>query len=123
MSDFERIGGERALRAIVDEFVDRCFDDLMIGFMFRRARRERVKTFEYQHAAAHLGGPGSYEGRPLTAAHAAHRIMGGQFLRRLTILREVLETHGVPGDVREGWLTYHESLRSEVTADVGSECR
>ena len=95
----------------------------VVGLLLRRAQRERVKTFEYQHAAAHLGAPVTYEGRPIAAAHAPHRIMGGQFLRRLTILREVLDAHGVPDDVRAGWLAYHESLRGEVTADIGSECR
>jgi hypothetical protein len=35
--------------------VDRTFDDMMIGFFFARASRERVKEFEYQHAAAFLG--------------------------------------------------------------------
>ncbi|MEM1414572.1 MAG: group 1 truncated hemoglobin [Myxococcota bacterium] len=123
MTAFERIGGEPALRAIVDAFVDRCFDDLMIGFMFRRASRERVKTFEYQHAAEQLGAGVRYEGRPLAAAHASHRIMGGQFLRRLTILRQVLDERGVPADIRDAWLAHHESLRHEVTADHGSECR
>lgn len=122
-SDFERVGGEAGLRAIIDEFVDRMFDDIMIGFMFRRASRERIKEMEYQHAAEHLGGPVRYRGRPLREAHAPHRIMGGQFARRSKILSDVLVAHGVPDDIREAWLAHVESLRGEITADRGSECR
>ena len=59
---FERLGGEPALRAIIDDFVDRVFDDIMIGFFFRNADRRRIKELEYQHAAEHLGGPVRYRG-------------------------------------------------------------
>lgn len=121
-SDFERIGGEPALRAIVDRFVDRCFDDVMIGFLFQRASRERIKRFEYQHAAEFLGAGSSYEGRPIDAAHAAHRILGGHFDRRLRILRDAIEAHGVPEDVRDRWLAHQESLRALVTPDAAGTC-
>ena len=62
---FDRLGGEPALRAIIDRFVDRLFDDLMIGYLFRAADRERVKAKEYEFAARHLGAPEAYTGRPL----------------------------------------------------------
>jgi hemoglobin len=121
-SAFERIG-EEELRAIIHDFVGRLFSDLMIGFFFRRASRERIEEMEYQHAAEHLGGPIAYGGRPLADAHAAHRIMGGHFERRKKILSDVLVAHGVPDDVRETWLAHTESLRAEITTDPGSECR
>jgi len=122
-SDFERIGGEPALRAIIEDFVDRVFDDLMIGFFFRDASKERLREMEYQHAAAHLGADVVYRGRPLRAAHRAHRIMGGHFERRKKLLRDVLTAHDVGPKVRERWIAHTESLRAEITADPGSECR
>src|SRR5690606_20124106 len=122
-SDFERVGGEAGLRAIIDEFVDRAFDGIMIGFFFRRSSRERIKEMEYQHAAEHLGGPVQYGGRPIPEAHAAHRIMGGHFARRSKILSDVLVKHGAPEDVRARWLAHIESPRPHVTSDRGSECR
>ena len=122
-SAYERIGGEPALRAIIDDFVDRMFDDVMIGFFFRDASRERIKEMEFQHAAEHLGADIEYGGRPLRAAHAKHRIMGGQFERRKKILADTLAAHGVPPEVIDGWLAHVESLRGEITGDPGSECR
>ena len=122
-SAYDQIGAEPALRAIIVEFVDRMFDDMMIGFHFRAADRDRIKEMEFQHAAAHLGGPVVYEGRPLRAAHAAHRIMGGQFERRKKILSDVLVKHGVSDVIREAWMASIESLRGEITGDAGSECR
>lgn len=119
---FEDLGGEPALRRIIDRFVDRVFDDVMIGFFFRNARRERIKQKEYEHAAEHLGAGVAYTGRPLDEAHRAHPIMGGQFARRLTILKETLDEAGVPAHVKQHWLSHTESLRPLITADAGGEC-
>jgi truncated hemoglobin YjbI len=118
-SGWDRIGGEPALRAIVDDFVARMFGDPMIGFFFREATQKRIAELEYQHAAEWLGGPVKYKGRPLDQAHAKHRIMGGQFDRRKEILRQTLARHGVPPDLAEAWLAHVESLRGTIT---GTHC-
>ena len=122
-SDFERIGGEAPLRTIIDDFVERVFDDIMIGFFFRNASKERLREMEYQHAAEHLGGGVEYGGRPMRVAHGPHRIMGGHFERRKKLLSDVLTAHGVEDDVRERWIAHTESLRADITSDAGSECR
>lgn len=122
INDFERIGGEAKLRALIHDFVDGCFDDMMIGFLFPRNKRDRVKQFEYEHAAEHLGADVTYQGRTLEKAHGAHRIMGGQFDRRLTILKNTLSAHDVPTDIAERWTGYHESLRARITGDAKGEC-
>ena len=119
---FERLGGEPVLRAVIDEFVDRVFADVMIGFHFRGADPARIKRFEYQFAAGFLGAPGAYEGRPLDVAHAPHPITGGQFHRRLQILREVLAAHGVAPEVVEAWMEHSEEQRPLITRDPGSRC-
>ncbi len=123
MTLYEELGGDGALRAIVDDFIDRCFDDVMIGFLFQRAERDRIKRFEAQHAAKVLGGPVSYEGRPLDVAHRPHRILGGQFDRRKQILKETLRDHGAPPAVVERWISHQDSLRHLITRDPDSNCR
>jgi hemoglobin len=121
-SDLERLGGEQALREIVEDFVDRVIADLMIGFHFRGVDKARLCQLEFEFARAHLGGKDSYSGRPLRNAHAPHRIMGGQFNRRLRILDKTLEDHAVPRDIRSSWIAHNESLRSQITADGPLEC-
>jgi len=123
MSLFEQLGGEPTLRAIVDDFVDRCFDDMMIGFLFTRAERSRIKKFEYEHAAKHLGAPIEYSGRALDEAHGPHRIFGGQFDRRRQILIETLSDHHAPDEVVDAWISHQDSLRALITKDPDSNCR
>src|SRR5690606_27282992 len=47
----EELGGEPALRLLINHFIDRVFEDPMIGCLFRSATRERIKEMEYQFAA------------------------------------------------------------------------
>lgn len=123
MSHFEELGGEPKLRAIVDDFVDRCFEDTMIGFLFARADRDRIKRFEYQHAAEHLGADIAYQGKPLDVAHGPHRIFGGQFSRRRQILIETLRDHEAPEGVIDAWIAHQDSLRALITKDPDSNCQ
>ena len=122
MTDFETLGGEESLRAVIDDFVDRVFADTMIGFHFRNADPARIKKYEYQMAARMLGANVVYEGKALQKAHAPHGIMGGQFMRRQVLLRQTLESHQVDTGVTERWLAHNEALRPLITGDAGSNC-
>jgi hemoglobin len=118
---FDELGGEPELRRIIDRFIDRVFDDIMVGFLFSRANRQRIKAKEYEFAARHLGAPVAYTGRPLDAAHRPHQIFDGQFDRRSTILRETLAEFGVSERVRAHWLAHTEALRAEVVVGACNE--
>lgn len=119
---YEELGGEAKLRQIIDTFIDRVFEDRMIGFFFRHADKNRIKEMEFQLTARFLGADVEYKGRPLDEAHARHPIMGGQFARRLQLLKETLKEHGVPKHIQDAWIEHTESLRSLITRDAGSDC-
>jgi len=121
-SQFEALGGEPALRSVIDRFVDRMFDDLMIGYLFRAADRKRVKAKEYEFAAHHLGANVTYTGRALPEAHRAHRITGGQFMRRLQILKNTLAELQVPSAVAEHWVAHTLSLQTDITDNALDQC-
>jgi hemoglobin len=119
---FDRIGAD-ALRAVLGDFYGRVFGDVMIGFMFRGKDRQHLIDREYELTAALLGAPGiTYTGRPMPVAHAQHTIFGGQFERRLQLLRETLRDHAVDPDVQRAWIDHQLSLRGQITRDRGSEC-
>ncbi|HYY26137.1 MAG TPA: group 1 truncated hemoglobin [Candidatus Udaeobacter sp.] len=119
---FAQLGGEDKLREIIGAFIDRVFEDRMIGFFFRHADRNRIKEMEYQLTANFLGAGTEYQGRPLDKAHARHPIMGGHFARRRQILKETLESYGVPEPVKAAWLKHTDALRPLITPEAGSGC-
>jgi len=119
---FEQLGGEREVKIIIATFIDKVFEDRMIGFFFRNSDRQRIKDLEYQLAANFLGDRVEYQGRPLDQVHAKHPIMGGHFARRRQILAETLDFYHVPGPIKAAWLAHTDELRPLITPEQGSGC-
>ena len=122
MKPFDRIG-EAKLRAVLADFYNRVFADVMIGFMFQGKDKQHLIDREYEMTAKMLGANVAYQGRPMRTAHAQHTIFGGHFERRLQILRETLDDHHVDDEVRRVWIDHTLALREQITRDKGSECK
>lgn len=119
---YDQIGGDR-LRAVIEDFYERVFADVMIGFLFFGKDKQRLIDKEWEFTAAFLGAPDvRYTGRPIRAAHAASPILGGHFDRRLQLLRDAMAAHAVAPAVQDAWIQHTLALRAQVTADRGSEC-
>jgi hemoglobin len=118
---FDKIGPEK-LRAVIVDFYDRVFADVMIGFHFAGKDKQRLIDKEYELAARMLGAPIPYTGMTMREAHAKHGILGGQFDRRRKILEDVLEAHGIDAEVRATWIDHTNAMRSQITADKDSNC-
>lgn len=120
---FELAGGEDALRAVIEDFYDHVFDDVMIGFFFLGAEKSELVRLELEFVMRFLGADRQYTGRTLREAHKGHHIMGGQFNRRTQLLRQAMERQGLPQNVRDAWIEHTEALRSQVTRDAHGECK
>jgi len=119
---FDRIGGDE-LRAVITDFYDRLFADVMIGFLFQGKNKRTLIQREWELIARLLGADVPYTGRPMRVAHAQVPILGGHFERRLQILRHTLAGHAVEADIQNAWIRHSLALRSQVTGDQGSECK
>jgi hemoglobin len=120
---FDKIGPER-LRAVVVDFYDRVFADVMIGFHFAGKDKQRLIDTVFELAARMLGAAHiPYTGMTMRDAHARHGILGGLFDRRRKILEDVLEAHAIDPEVRATWIDHTNAMRSQITADAGSDCK
>jgi hemoglobin len=120
VTDFDRVGGESAVRQVVDRFVDRMAADSVVGFFFDGKDLFRLKAHEYEHAAGALGAAVAYTGRPIAPLHRPLRINAGQFRRRLALLRQEIDRAGIPEDVRERWLAEQRRMQHAITD--GTDC-
>lgn len=119
MTHYERVGGEAGLRPVIEDFYNRVFDDVMIGYLFRGRDRGRLVELEVQFTARALGAETVYEGRGMRQAHAGLGLQTGQFDRRHRILTETLAAHRVDPEVVEAWLGHSRALRRAVLAGGG----
>ena len=115
MSLHARLPPER-LRAVIADFYDRVFADVMIGYMFAGKDKQRLIDLEVELTSRFLGAPQRYTGRPMREAHAALKIFGGQFDRRLQILKNTLRDHAIDPDVVDAWIDHQIALRDQVVA-------
>jgi truncated hemoglobin YjbI len=120
---FEQVGGMDGLRAVLRSFYDAVFADVMIGFHFRKADKERLIEKGAELTARILGASHiQYTGMAIPEAHHKHPILGGQFERRMVLLQEAMDAHKVPPAVQDAWLDHTRALRPQVTRDAGSGC-
>jgi truncated hemoglobin YjbI len=120
MTDYERLGGDAVLTPALTDFVQRMAGDFIIGWLFEGRDLQAITRHEISFATAHLGGGGTYAGRPLGKVHQALPINRGMFRRRLSLLRTVLLEHGLPDDVVERWMAHDERLLPVISN--GAEC-
>ena len=111
----ETVGGEEQAWALLRDFYDRLFADLFVGFLFAPHDKERLVESQYAWLGANLGRRiAPYRGPSLRKSHAHLPILPGHFDRRHTILRQTLEDHGVPEELREEWLALDRTLRDTI---------
>jgi hemoglobin len=90
---FERVGGERAIGAVVQAFYGRVLADPLLAPFFEGIERDRLQRMQREFFAAALGGPILYTGRPLNVVHAGLGIRTRHLARFLEHLTATLADH------------------------------
>jgi hemoglobin len=81
---YDRLGGKKAIAAVVDEFVGRVAADARINGFFAKTASDpdRLKTFK-NHLVTQIcqasGGPCEYAGKDMKSAHMGMGISGAHF--------------------------------------------
>jgi hemoglobin len=81
---YDRLGGKKAITAVVDEFVARCAADTRINAFFAATASdpERLKKFKgnlVDQICEAGGGPCKYKGKDMKTAHAGLGVSGADF--------------------------------------------
>ncbi len=76
---FDRLGGQDAITAVVDDFVGRCASDGRINGKFARSDIPRVKRMLVDQVCEASGGPRTYTGRNMKETHFGMGVTAGEF--------------------------------------------
>lgn len=99
---YERIGGEPAIRKVVDEFVAKAAANPAVDFTRggkwnpTEGNVKVLKTHLVNFLGRAFGGPQKYTGRSMKVAHAGMMITQAQFNALAADLQTVLEANKVP---------------------------
>ena len=92
---YDKVGGEVAINAAVDEFYTRVLNDDMLKTQFDKINLARLKKHQVDFLTTALGGPDTYTGRSLEKSHAGLGITTEQFERVVDHLAATLMSLGV----------------------------
>jgi hemoglobin len=99
VSDYDTIGGGPAVSAVVNDFYVRVLGDPQLAPYFEEVDMARLKRHQVLLVSQVLGGPDSYEGRPLAEAHDGLGIDHDDFTAVAGHLTAALRDAGVPEDI------------------------
>lgn len=132
---YERIGGEKGVQAIVDDFVPRVLADPRVNWERKGITRgganpfkrrdsvtwnpsepnvARLKKHLAQFLALSTGGPPTYEGRDMREVHAGLHITNAEFDATVGDLKATLDKLGIPTEEQKELLSIVESTRPQV---------
>lgn len=100
-SDYERVGGGPAIKAVVDRFYELVLGDERLAGYFTDADLVALKRHQVLLVSQVMGGPAQYDGRELAEAHADLAVTRDDFLLVVSYLAQAMGEAGVPGEIIE----------------------
>jgi hemoglobin len=93
---YDRLGGQPAITAVVDDFLGNVAADMRINGRFANANLSRLKIRLVELIAAGSGGPQKYSGRDMKSAHQGMNITVAEFGALVEDLGKSLDKFKVP---------------------------
>jgi hemoglobin len=134
---YERLGGEKGIQAIIDDFVPRVLADPRVNWERKGITRggislHRNQSVEWkatdenqvnlkkhlqQFIALATGGPSNYEGKDMKASHAAMHITNAEFDAAVGDIKATLDKLKLPNQEQKELLAIIETTRPQVVEE------
>jgi hemoglobin len=102
ISLYERLGGDGAIKAVVDRFYQRVTGDPDLAPYFTGVNLTQLRRHQAAFVSQATGGPTDYAGRDMATTHAGLNITGPAFDHVVGHLAETLREFQVrPGEIDE----------------------
>jgi hemoglobin len=111
---FERLGGQGAITAVVEDFRDRCGGDSRINAKFARTDMARLTSMLIDQISEATGGPSKYTGRDMKTAHTEMAVTTGEFNALVEDLVATLNKFGVGKAEQDELLGILGPLKSDI---------
>jgi len=120
---YQRLGGEKGIARIVDEWISRSLDNPRVNFTRHGTDVNwndsepgvaRLKSAFVQFISAAAGGPSKYEGPEMQRVHQGMKITGGEFDAMKKDLKETLKNLKVGEKEQNDLFKVIESVRKDI---------
>ena len=118
---YDRLGGEPAVQAVVDEFLANVAADDRINSYFADTDMERLNQLLVEQICDVSGGPCTYSGRGMREAHAGLGLTEADFTALVEDLVAALNTFNVPEEDQAELLTIFGGMESEIVEESSTD--
>jgi hemoglobin len=111
---YDRLGQKPAITAVVDDFVANVAGDPRINARFQGANIPRLKTMLVDQICQASGGPCTYTGRTMLAAHQGMGIKDAEFSALVEDLVRSLDKFKVPAPEKSELLAALGGMKGDI---------
>ena len=111
---YDRLGGETAIAAVVDDFVKNVAADKRINGFFAKANIDLLKVRLTKQICQATGGPCVYTGRDMRSAHAGMGIRNKDFNALVQDLGKSLKKFKVPAKEQKELVALLAPMRKDI---------
>ncbi len=119
---YDRLGGRSRLEHVHNAFYAKIFSHPDFAALFNGLRIDHQVSQQTEFMMGLFGGPKIFGGRPPKGAHQHLYITEEQFELRHKILGDTLLEFGIRGELRERWLYYDNSFKSQIVKSSIDQC-
>jgi len=101
LTNYERIGGDAGVTALLERLYQRAVADPLFAPFFQSTNIERLKERQHAFISQAIGGPQRYAGPPLAVSHAHLRIEQHHFDAFVDHMKGALQDLGAPADLAD----------------------
>lgn len=111
---YERLGGQPAIQAVVDDFIGNVAGDARINGFFAHTNIAHLNKMLVEQICQATGGPCTYTGRSMKAAHAGMGVQDSHFNALVEDLAKSLNKFNVPQKEQDELLGALASMRGDI---------
>jgi hemoglobin len=111
---YDRLGGQKAIVAVVDDFVGNVAADKRINKFFAKTDIPRLKRLLVEQICAGTGGPCKYTGRDMKSTHSGLGIGNADFNALVDDLGKTLNKFKVPSREQKELVAILAPMRKDI---------
>ncbi|MGZ5135767.1 MAG: group I truncated hemoglobin [Flavitalea sp.] len=117
VSLYEKLGAEEGLKRIVNDILDKNFNNPIIGHYFRDIDMPRLKQLVFEFFSMGTGGPHQYTGRDMRTSHSRMNISEEDFQSGNEDVSLVLKEHGIHQEEINEVIAILDSMKADIVSE------